>query len=124
MLPPNEDIEARQPIWNSMQMLWMDSDPAVEIAATAKLCASSKYSMDELRAIFLNEVRPAVAFNLGSGVAPEWAGFQLEWLTDRILKTHKFGKTLPTKLFCRYAYKWWSMLEAKIARERAMFSSP
>lgn len=71
MQSPAEDIESRKPIWDAMQMLWMDIDPADEIESTANVCAWSTYTIDELKAIFLNEVRPAVSFNLYLRPAPE-----------------------------------------------------
>ncbi|WP_446808191.1 DUF7079 family protein [Methylomonas sp. 2BW1-5-20] len=118
MLPPNQDITARQPIWDAMQMLWMDVDPDYEIPGIAKICAQSEYSLSELQAIFLNEVRPAVSFNLRYTVTPEWKGFNLDWLTGRILATHKFGKPLPSRWFHRHVYKSWKSLEIAIKLER------
>lgn len=119
MLPPQDDIDARAPLWDHMQMFWMDTDPQYEIAATALACAESKYTIDELKRIFLNEVRPAVSFNLYAGPAPEWTGFELKWLKERILKTHRFQRPLPWKVFHPYAYNWWNKLEAEIVLRRA-----
>lgn len=119
MLAPEDDLEARRPLWDLMQMFWMDTDLAREVAATAQACADSKYTVAELKRIFLNEVRPAVSFNLVSGPAPEWAGFESGWLVARILKVHRFHKRLPMKLLHPYAYKWWGELERDIMRRRA-----
>jgi hypothetical protein len=102
-----------------MQMFWMDTDPAFEITPAAKTCASSKYSIEELKLIFMNEVRPAVQFNLYAGPVPEWTGFELEWLTQRILKKHRFGKSLPLRLLNPYSYGWWYKLENAITKERS-----
>jgi len=118
MLPPQEDLDARAPLWDVMQMFWMDTDPEYEVAVTAQTCAESKYSIAELKRIFLNEVRPAVSFNLYAGPAPEWTGFELEWLKDRILKAHRFHKPLPLRIFHRYAYNWWGKLEGEIIKRR------
>ena len=122
MLRPADDLEARAPIWDQMQMFWMDTDPAFEIEETARVCATSKYSIEELKQIFLNEVRPAVSFNLYSGLAPEWTGFELKWLSDRILKTHRHGRRLPFKILNSYAYSWWAKLEVAIEKERQRVS--
>lgn len=118
MLQPADDLDARAPVWDQMQMFWMDIDPAFEIEATARVCAESKYSIEELKQIFLNEVRPAVSFNLYSGPAPEWTGFELKWLSDRVLKTHRFGRRLPFKILHPYAYSWWTKLELAIEKQR------
>jgi hypothetical protein len=118
VLSPEQDLDSRKPVWDVMQMFWMDIDPADEIEIAAKVCAESKYTIEELQLIFLCEVKPAVAFNLYSGVAPEWAGFEIGWLTNRILKSHKFGKRLPWRIVNGYSYKWWGQLETAIIRLR------
>lgn len=118
VLPPDKDLEARLPVWDSMQMFWMDVDPLDEIHGAAKVCAASKYSIGELKAIFLNEVRPAVSFNLHSGPAPEWTGFKPEWLAQRILRVHKFNKRLPFRWLNPYAYAWWERLESAVQQVR------
>jgi hypothetical protein len=101
-----------------MQMFWMDTDPALVLQEAARTCATSPYSLLELKAIFWNEVRPAVAFNLWRLPAPEWCGFELGWLTDRILKKHRFGKPLPSPWVHRYSRKWWERLQAAVLKER------
>ena len=102
-----------------MQMFWMDIDPADEIEGTATVCAESSYSIDELKAIFLNEVRPAVSFNMYAGPAPEWTGFDLDWLVNKIIKVNRFGKSLPMPFFHKYAYGWWQKLEIAIIEKRS-----
>jgi hypothetical protein len=97
MLPPDQDEDDRRPIWDMLQMFWMDTDPSDWLRSSAEVCAHSKYSLSEIEAIFWNEVRPAVGFNLYSGVAPEWAGFEIGWLSKRILQKNRFGRRLPFK---------------------------
>ena len=99
----------------------MDTDPTLDLEAAAKICAQSKYSLSEIEQIFWNEVRPAVRFNLFS-VAGEWAGFELEWLAQRILKTNRFGKKLPIKYFRPQSAYWWRRLAAEIERVRSSAS--
>src|SRR5579872_3970168 len=114
MLPPEQDQAARRPIWDSLQEFWMDTDPGISLQEIAGICARSKYSIHELEQIFWNEVRPAVRFNLWS-VAGEWAGFELNWLSARILRKHRFGRT-PEKLLDPYANRWWTKLAGEIER--------
>ena len=76
-----------------------------------------KYSVAEIERIFWNEVRPAVRFNLLS-IAGEWAGFEIEWLSQRILKTNRFGRKLPVKFWRPRADYWWKKLRSGIERER------
>jgi hypothetical protein len=116
--PPGEDIDDRALIWNQMQMFWMDTDPGIFLPEIARACAESKYSIDELKAIFWNEVRPAVAFNLWMLPAPEWTGFELEWLKGRVLKKARFGRPVRLTWLSPYAADWWRKLNQAILSER------
>lgn len=115
---PALDIDARSGIWDQMQMFWMDTDPDLVVDGVARVCAESKYSLAELEAIFWNEVRPAVSFNLGMGPAPEWAGFEPGWLRQRVLQKHRFGKALPWSFLHPYSRFWWRRLRAAIVEAR------
>lgn len=117
MLAPEQDERDRRPIWDALQVFWMDTDPSFELAYCAEVCVRSKYSLIEIEAIFWNEVRPAVQFNLWSGVAPEWAGFQIEWLSQRILQVHRFGRPSLWRFFYPRASYWWIRLREEIERE-------
>ena len=96
----------------------MDTDPGIFLPTIAERCAESKYTLDELERIFWNEVRPAVKFNMWMLPAPEWAGFEIEWLTERILKKHRYSRKLPTKWLHPYSRSWWKRLESAILRAR------
>lgn len=121
MLPPEEDEPDRRPIWDALQAFWMDNDPNLDLTSVAELCAKRKYSVSEIEEIYWNEVRPAVRFNLFS-VAGGWAGFQIDWLTQRILDTHRFGKTLPRAYFHPYSGFWWQRLSSEIVRAKGRSS--
>ncbi|MHB8138051.1 MAG: DUF7079 family protein [Smithellaceae bacterium] len=118
MEQPERDIEDRKIIWDYMQNFWMDTDPAILLPRVAQVCAESKYSLDELELIFWNEVRPAVKFNMLMLPAPEWAGFEINWLTNRILKKHRFGKKLPVKWLHPYSNSWWKKLSVAIVKAK------
>jgi hypothetical protein len=64
MLAREHDLPDRCPIWDELQMFWMDTDPNIFLESAARVCAQSKYSLPEIEQIFWNEVRPAVRFNL------------------------------------------------------------
>ncbi len=117
LLPPEIDVEARAPIWDCMQLLYMDIDPNFELNGIAEICARSDYTLGDLEAILFNEVRPAVSFNLFMLPAPEWGGFEIDWLTKRVLKKHRFGKPLPT-FFTKYTKEWWKELVPLIEDKR------
>jgi hypothetical protein len=118
VLPPEQDLHDRGLLWNQMQMFWMDTDPAIFLDEIATACADSKYTIDELAAIYWNEVRPAVSFNMLMLPAPEWAGFDAAWLRDKVLETHRFGRRLPLAWFDTYGRGWWRRLAEAIASRR------
>ncbi|UHQ24718.1 hypothetical protein LVB77_08540 [Lysobacter sp. 5GHs7-4] len=119
MQPPDQDLADRAPVWDAMQYFWMDTDPAQVLAGAARTCAGSNYSLDELEAIYWNEVRPAVAFNLRAGPAPEWAGFELEWLTQRILAKSRYGRGLPWRWLRPDTAHWWRELRTAVVACRS-----
>ncbi len=118
MKPPDEDIEDRALVWDYMQHFWMDTDPSILLPGIARICAESKYTLEELEAIFWNEVRPAVSFNLAMLPAPEWAGFEIEWLKERVLRKSRYGKALPRKWLHPYSSSWWRKLRSEIVQRR------
>jgi hypothetical protein len=95
MTAPEDDIENRLPAWNALQMFFMDTDPAFLLDSIGATCARSPYSVGEIEQILFNEVLPTCRLNMFAGVAPEWAGFEAEWLKSRILKKHRFGRSRP-----------------------------
>ena len=106
-------------MWDHLQNFWMDTDPSIFLADITRACAMSKYSLEELEAIFWNEVRPAVSFNIAMLPAPEWAGFEIDWLKARVLRKSRFGKPLPRKWLYPYSASWWCKLSAGIVQHRS-----
>jgi hypothetical protein len=96
----------------------MDTDSNILFPQIVAVCVRSKYSLDELEAIFWNEVRPAVGFNLWLLPAPEWAGFETTWLASRVLKKHRYGHRLPLEFLHPYSNRWWRKLRAAIDAKR------
>jgi len=95
MQKPEEDIEDRTPIWDCMQDLYMDTDVSLSYPHIVSACNLSKYTIDELHDILFQEVLPAVRFNIYDLPAPEWCGFETNWLVERILAKHRYGKSKP-----------------------------
>jgi hypothetical protein len=116
---PELDLARRQPVWDCMQHFWMDTDPAELIPHIAQVCAASTYTLEELEAIFWNEVRPAVSSNVLALPAPQWSGFELADLTERVLRKQRFGKRLPTRWLRPYARRWWDVLRPAIVARRS-----
>ena len=117
MTRPENDLKNRQPVWDALQMFWMDTDPNYELEGAVNICAISKYSIHELELIYWNEVLPAVSSNLRSP-APEWAGFDSDWLAKRILEKNRFGRSLRFKFMHFYANHWWKKLRKGILDAR------
>lgn len=119
MKPPHDDLDERSVIWFALQEFWLDTDPAIMLPSIAQTCATSKYTIAELEAIYWNEVYPAVRFNLWMLPVPEWAGFDMEWLKQRVLKKSRFGRRLPNKRFHPEAAHWWTILKTTIEQQRS-----
>ncbi len=62
----------------------------------ANVILESGYTMKETKEILMNDLFPALLFNLHD-IAGEWAGFPEEWLLERIDKTQ--GPNLAQRLY-------------------------
>lgn len=114
MQSPENDINDRTPVWDALQMLFMDTDVTLSYDYIVDVCGSSKYSADDIEAILFNEVMPAVRFNMLMLPAPEWCGFETEWLKKRVLKKHRFGKRRPL-WFRLYTNSHWKTLRPRVS---------
>jgi len=110
---PKQDIDSRLEIWSAMEIFWLDTDSSTQFNDTAFVCAQSKYSIDELKEIYWNETFPALKFNLWD-IAGEWAGFDKQWLKERVLQKHKYGRDLRFIKRKKYEYEWWEKLESQV----------
>lgn len=109
LAPPERDLTRRRPLWQALQTLWLDTDPAVERDALVRACRASGYTLAQLEAIVWNELRPALAANLRSA-APVWSGFDAGWLEDRILARHRHGRPLPPRWWDRALAAEWDAI--------------
>ena len=100
-----------------MQDLYMDTDVTFSYGYISKVCSQSKYSLEELEKILFNEVLPALKFNMFALPAPEWAGFETQWVVNRVLKKHRFGKRRLWSLR-RYTKQHWAVLKPLIEEAR------
>lgn len=114
MMPPQKDLSRRQPVWDAMHVLWLDTDAdEFYFEHAAQTCAKSDYSLKELEQIYWREVYPAMWPNLWS-IAGEWQPFDTESLSELILKRHKFGRRIWFKSMRSYAMNYWAKLKAQI----------
>jgi len=115
---PEQDVEDRLPIWDCIQHLYMDTDVSLSYNGIVRICSDSKYTLEELDQILYNEVLPAVRFNMAMLPAPEWCGFDTDWLKERVLEKHCFGRRRPWYL--RLYTQWhWRKLRPRIEEARA-----
>lgn len=74
------ELERRKPVWTAFSELWLDTElDENDLSRIARVAAESRYSIAELRDIYLHEVAPVVYRNLW-GVAGVWNAFDEEWL--------------------------------------------
>lgn len=79
----SEDAASRRPVWLALSDMFLDTDTSLSRDWRVKELARSPYSLAELEEILVCEVYPACRSNLFC-VAGEWAGFDLDWLEDKI----------------------------------------
>lgn len=121
MKPIDQNLTSRQPVWEALQMFFMDSSPASELPRIARTCADSTYSVEELRSILFSEVFPACRSNMNPLLhwpGGEWAGYDRETLTTLVLSRHRHGKRPLVVGWLQAAY-WWARLRPRISSLRA-----
>jgi hypothetical protein len=106
-----DEIKRRMPVWQALSDLWLDTElQDNDIEYIARVSAESGYSLAELKHIYLEEVAPAVHYNMfvsAFGVGGEWGAFNSEWLKEEILKTidrNSFFSRLPVIRNIRRGY--------------------
>ena len=119
MRPIEQDLPSRQPVWEALQMLFMDTSGSRELPRIARACADSPYTLEELRSILFSEVFPACRSNLSPFHWPggEWAGFERNRLTERVLRYHRHGKR-PLLMGWLHTAWWWARLKPRVRAVR------
>jgi hypothetical protein len=102
---PIDDLECRRPVWDALSTLFLDTDTSLTRPRRAQVLAASEYSLDELEDILLGEVYPACGTNLLS-IAGEWAGFDPQWLEERILPRRRSRLRRLSFGRCLFADEW------------------
>lgn len=98
MLPPNQDIENRKPVWDALSDLYLDTEiQDYTLASIADTCARSPYSIVEIERIMFLEVQPIVGINLKS-ITGVWDYFDQEWLAEKIMTRYK-----------RHSWRFWNI---------------
>lgn len=113
LLEPAKDVDARTPVWEAMAKLFtspLTSEALNEIGAH---CVRSKYTNEELRAIYWNEIEPALA----SRMEDFWLWFAgtEDSIVDLVLERHRFERRIPKWRWLHpFANARWNKLSAAI----------
>jgi len=84
MKSPQDDLDARRPVWIALSSMFLDADVSLTRESRAKALAASPYSPQELEQILIEEVYPVCWFNLNAAEG-ERIGFDPDWLDTMIL---------------------------------------
>src|ERR1041385_7242509 len=85
MLPPNQDLERRRPVWEALSSFFLDTELDNDWHRDiAEAIIYSKYTPSEIHEILWNELYPVLYCNLCNPVG-EWAEFDQDWLEEQIL---------------------------------------
>lgn len=119
MKRPEDDIAQRQPVWDALHVLWLDTDTdAFHLDDASRACAASDYTIEELEVIYWTEVYPVMRGNL-SAVAGEWLPLEPEAFFKEIMQKHRFGRRIWFRSLRRDANENWAVLKAKVTAIRA-----
>ena len=84
--PPQDDLSRRRPVWDALSNLFLDTElTEKDFRWIANVLVESDYDDAQLDHVLFNEVFPVCVANLRTP-AGEWAGFDLDWLQDQILR--------------------------------------
>lgn len=105
------EIARRLPLWEALGNLYLDTESDAFVPLVVKAAREGDFSLEEVEHIVKWEVRPALYFNY-LDVAGEWAGWDNDWLVQRILDTT--GKTSDRLLLgdTRFMPSEWSAVQA------------
>jgi hypothetical protein len=82
------ELERRKPVWDAMSDVFLDTETRWALPRVALTLVESGYGLDELGAIWKDEIVPECAWNL-SPIAGEWALFVLD---EEALATRAAGR--------------------------------
>jgi hypothetical protein len=122
-LPPAEsDLDHRQPVWDALSSLYLDTDTSLDRAWRADVLARSPYSPEQLEAILTDEVQPVCRWNLHV-VAGAWSGFDAAWMEQAILhrrtRPWRFMDRLIRRRVSRLVADEWAATQRELRAVRA-----
>lgn len=123
--PNVHGLDARIPVWAALSDLYLDTEAAAFHDRIARTLAASPFPLDMLHGILMYEVHPALYPNLMS-VAGEWAGFDREWLVERIVAVRRQPRWRRriTHWFVHDIGVQWRLLAPMIVAARSAAAQP
>lgn len=88
-------METQTPVWDSLHMLFLDTDPRTLRGHGERVCTASPNNSHELEAILYNELLLALRANLSS-VAGAWCGFDPSGLIEHVPGESRTQQAPPT----------------------------
>jgi hypothetical protein len=108
MLKEPLNLSNRKPIWLALSAFYLDTElQEADFQGIAETILKSPYSFEEAKAIDKYEIFPVLQSNLLQ-VAGEWAGFEKDWLVEKItaeLQHKSRFKTLWIEIYYRL-FRW------------------
>jgi hypothetical protein len=115
-------IDERFPVWDALSDFFLDTElQPDDHERIAKVLAASPYTENEIENILIDEVCPVCKWNMLS-VAGEWAGFNSDWLKEKI--GQRFGKRPKLRPLFILRHRWmyarhWNKIKPRISEIRA-----
>ena len=120
---PEIQIDRRLPVWHAFSDLFLDTElQAEDYRRIAAALRASGYTRAELRAILVDEVGPAFAFNL-LDIAGEWSGWTEDAVREIMVRSLQSGARispltwLKKRFSRRHVAEAWATIEAHLDGE-------
>ena len=118
MKPSAEQIEERLPAWEALSELFLDTElQNDDHERIARALAATKFTEDDLDRILIGEVCPVCKWNMLM-IAGEWAGFDPEWLKEKM--TPYYGRRPRFRFLYVLRHKWMYERHWRKVRERVL----
>ena len=120
MMPSEEQICERMPVWEALSEFFLDDEMTAEdYQRVASVLARSRYGEAELHDILRHEVYPACSLNLVC-VAGAWGTFGEDWIRERIAPRYDLRPRfyLPAFLWSSIQ-EHWSAVKVIVTEQRS-----
>ena len=120
-------IKERLPIWSALSEFFLDTElQPNDYERIAQKLAAGNYSENEIEKMLIHEVCPVCRWNALSP-AGEWAGFDDEWLMEKI--GPRYEKRIRFEFLFKIRHRWmyakhWKKVKMRISeiRRQAAFA--